>query len=64
MKKENIFDLWEKQHKDDPKSPPERVENEVRPEDLEGEKEVTKQPEQKQEPEQKQDPEPKQEGGK
>lgn len=53
MKKESIFDLWEEQHKDDPKAP-ERVENEVQPQDLEEEKEVTKQPE----PEQKQDPEP------
>ena len=59
MKKENIFDLFEQQHKDDQKQEPERIRGEVTPEDMEPAKEAT--PEPKQEPEQKQEPEPKQE---
>lgn len=59
MKKENIFDLFEQQHKDDQKQEPERIRGEVTQEDIEPAKEVT--PEPKQEPEQKQEPEPKQE---
>ena len=59
MKKENIFDLFEQQHKDDQKQEPERIRGEVTPEDIEPAKEAT--PEPKQEPEQKQEPEPKQE---
>ena len=58
MKKENIFDLFEQQHKEDPKQEPERIRGEVTPEDIEPTKEVT--PEPKQEPEQP-TPEPKQE---
>lgn len=50
MKKENIFDLFEQQHKDDQKQEPERIRGEVTPEDIEPSKEVT--PEPKQEPEQ------------
>ena len=45
MKKESIFDLYEQQHKEDPKQEPERIENEVRPHDVEETKEVTRQPE-------------------
>lgn len=60
MKKQNIFDLWAEQNKNAPKAP-ERVENEVRPEDLEEEKEVTsKQPEPEQTSEPEATPEPEQ----
>lgn len=59
MKKENIFDLFEQQHKDDQKQEPERIRGEVTPEDVEPAREAT--PEPKQEPEQKQEPEPTQE---
>lgn len=41
MKKESIFDLYEQVHKDNPKPKTERIENEVQPQDVEGEKEVT-----------------------
>ena len=34
MKKENIFDLYESQHKDDPKPAADRVPGEVKPEDV------------------------------
>lgn len=50
MKKENIFDLFEQQHKDDQKQEPERIRGEVTPEDVEPVREAT--PEPKQEPEQ------------
>jgi hypothetical protein len=50
MKKENIFDLFEQQHKEDQKEEPERIRGEVTPEDIEPANEVT--PEPKQEPEQ------------
>lgn len=50
MKKENIFDLFEQQHKDDQTQEPERIPGEVKPEDIEPAKEAT--PEPKQEPEQ------------
>ena len=43
MKKESIFDLYDQVHKNDPKPEQERIENEVRPQDVEEEKEVTKQ---------------------
>ena len=42
MKKESIFELYDKVHKNDPKPKTERIENEVQPQDVEGEKEVTK----------------------
>lgn len=64
MKKENIFDLYAAQHKDEPAQAAERVPGEVKPEDLTPAPEV-KAPEKKQEtpPETPQDPEPKQEEG-
>lgn len=67
MKKENIFDLFEQQHKEDQKEEPERIRGEVTPEDIEPAKEVT--PEPKQEPEQptpepKPEPEQKEQEGK
>lgn len=73
MKKENIFDLYEAQHKDDPAPAADRVPGEVKPEDVAPTQEVKPAPEPKQEPvpepkqepapEPPQDPEPKQEGG-
>ena len=51
MKKESIFDLWADQNKEVPKREPERIENEVRPADLEEKKEVTKATEPEPEPE-------------
>lgn len=70
MKKENIFDLYAAQHKDEPAPAAERVPGEVKPEDMAPPQEVPAQapePETKQEPtpDQPQDPEPepKQEGG-
>ena len=51
MKKESIFDLWAEQNKEEPKREPERIENEVRPADLEEKKEVTKVPEPEVKPE-------------
>lgn len=65
MKKENIFDLYAAQHKDEPAQAAERVPGEVKPEDMAPAPEV-KAPEPKQEtpPETPQDPEPeKKEGG-
>ena len=51
MKKENIFDLYEEQHKDDPGPSTERVPGEVTPEDVAPPQEVTTQvTETKQEP--------------
>lgn len=67
MKKENIFDLYAAQHKDEPAQAAERVPGEVKPEDIAPAPEVkAPEPEKKQEtpPEQPQDPEPeKKEGG-
>lgn len=65
MKKENIFDLYAAQHKDEPAREAERVPGEVKPEDVAPTQEVTPAPEPKQEtpPETPQDPEPKQEEG-
>lgn len=65
MKKENIFDLYAAQHKDEPAQAAERVPGEVTPEDVTQTKEVTPTPEPKQEtpPEPPQDPEPKKEEG-
>lgn len=66
MKKENIFDLYAAQHKDDPAQAAERVPGEVKPEDVTPAPEATPALEPKQEttPEPPQDPEPeKQEGG-
>lgn len=65
MKKENIFDLYAAQHKDEPAQAAERVPGEVKPEDMTPTQEATPAPEPKQEtpPEQPQDPEPKQEEG-
>lgn len=64
MKKENIFDLYAAQHKDEPAHTAERVPGEVTPEDVAPAPEV-KAPEPKQEtpPEPPQDPEPEQKGG-
>lgn len=59
MKKENIFDLYAAQHKDEPAQAAERVPGEVTPEDVNPQQEV---PAQAPEPEQtKADPEPPQE---
>lgn len=66
MKKENIFDLYAAQHKDEPAREAERVPGEVKPEDMAPVPEVkAPEPEKKQEtpPEPPQDPEPKQEEG-
>ena len=65
MKKENIFDLYAAQHKDEPAQAAERVPGEVKPEDVTPTQEVTPTPEPKQEtpPEPPQDPEPEQKGG-
>lgn len=66
MKKENIFDLYAAQHKDEPAQAAERVPGEVKPEDMTPAPEVkAPEPEKKQEtpPETLQDPEPKQEEG-
>lgn len=57
MKKENIFDLYEEQHKDDPKPAADRVPGEVKPEDVAPPQEVPAQepetpPEPPQEPDQ------------
>lgn len=64
MKKENIFDLFEAQHKDDPAPVTDRIPGEVKPEDIAPPQEVQapEAAEPKQEaPEEK--PEEKQEGG-
>ena len=60
MKKENIFDLYAAQHKDDPAPAADRVPGEVKPEDMKPTQEVTPAQEHKQEsaPEPPQDPEP------
>lgn len=58
MKKENIFDLYAAQHKDEPAQAAERVPGEVTPEDVAPPQEV---PAQAPEPEQQADPEPPQE---
>lgn len=66
MKKENIFDLYAAQHKDEPAQAAERVPGEVKPEDMTPAPEVkAPEPEKKPEtpPETPQDPEPKQEEG-
>lgn len=69
MKKENIFDLYAAQHKDEPAQAAERVPGEVRPEDVTPAQEVTPAPEPKPEPKQEptpdppQDPEPAQNAG-
>lgn len=67
MKKENIFDLYAAQHKDEPAQAAERVPGEVKPEDVTPALEVkpAPEPEKKPEipPETPQDPEPKQEEG-
>ena len=65
MKKENIFDLYAAQHKDEPAQAAERVPGEVKPEDMTPAPEAKPAPEPKQEttPEPPQDPEPKQEEG-
>lgn len=57
MKKENIFDLYAAQHKDEPAQAADRVPGEVTPEDVTPTPEVTPAPEPKQEP----SPEPPQE---
>ena len=67
MKKENIFDLYAAQHKDEPAQAAERVPGEVKPEDVTPAPEVKPEPEKKPEtpPDTPQDPEPeKKEGGK
>ena len=66
MKKENIFDLFEEQQKDEPDPAADRIPGEVKPEDVEPAQEAAPAPEPKQEkPEPQQDPETKQqEGGK
>lgn len=57
MKKENIFDLYAAQHKDDPAPAADRVPGEVKPEDVapapEQKPEPEPEPEKKPEPEQK-----------
>lgn len=68
MKKENIFDLYAAQHKDDPAQPAERVPGEVKPEDVAPLQEVpapVPEPEPKQEtiPDPPKDPEAQPEGG-
>ena len=66
MKKENIFDLFAAQQKDEPAPAAERVPGEVKPEDVAPAQEVAAPaPEPKQEatPEPPQDPEPKQQEG-
>lgn len=50
MKKENIFDLYAAQHKDEPAPAADRVPGEVTPEDVTPAQEVTPAPEPKQEP--------------
>lgn len=63
MKKENIFDLYAAQHKDEPAQAAERVPGEVRPEDVTPEPEATPAPEPKQETTPEPPQEPEQEGG-
>ena len=65
MKKENIFDLYAAQHKDEPAQAAERVPGEVKPEDVTPTQEVTPEPKQETKPEPPKDPEPEtKEGGK
>ena len=61
MKKENIFDLYAAQHKDEPAPAADRVPGEVTPEDVTPAQEVTPAPEPKPEPKQEPTPEPPQE---
>lgn len=56
MKKENIFDLYAAQHKDEPAPAADRMPGEVTPEDVTPTPEVTPAPEPKPEP--KQEPTP------
>lgn len=65
MKKENIFDLYAAQHKDEPAQTAERMPGEVKPEDVTPAPEVTPEPEKKQEtpPDPPRDPEPEQKEG-
>lgn len=63
MKKENIFDLYAAQHKDEPEPAADRVPGEVKPEDVAPPQEVTA-PEPKPETQEPpQEPETQQEGG-
>lgn len=66
MKKENIFDLFAEQQKDEPAQAAERIPGEVKPEDVEPTQEAAPAPEPKQEtPEPQQEPvQEAQEGGK
>lgn len=61
MKKQNIFDLFAAQQKDEPAPAADRVPGEVKPEDVAPAQEVASTPEPKQEPKQEVAPEPKQE---
>ena len=67
MKKENIFDLFAAQQKDELAPAADRVPGEVKPEDVDPTPEAAPAPEPKQEPKQETTPEPaqepKQEGG-
>lgn len=68
MKKENIFDLYAAQHKDEPAQAAERVPGEVKPEDVTPAPEVkapepAPEPKQETPPEPPQDPEPEQKEG-
>lgn len=66
MKKENIFDLFASQQKDEPAPAAERVPGEVKPEDVAPAQEVpapAPEPKQEDKPETPQDPEPKQQEG-
>ena len=60
MRKQNIFDLYNEQHKDDGKAA-DKMPGEVTPADVSPEPEQKAEPEQKQEPEQ--EPEPEQKEG-
>lgn len=63
MKKENIFDLFEAQQKEEPAPAADRVPGEVRPEDVAPAQEAAPEPEPKQEPAPEPKQEPAQEGG-
>ena len=58
MKKENIFDLYAAQHKDEPAPAADRMPGEVTTEDVTPTSEVTPAPEPKPEPKQEPTPEP------
>lgn len=58
MKKENIFDLYAAQHKDEPAPAADRVPGEVTPEDVTPTPEVTPAQDPKPEPKQEPTPEP------